>query len=133
MALDSSNVLNVEATLNYWIDTQLAAITKPSWLPSFSVVFDMPETAIAVPSVSVFHLGGATRKPWQGNRVGENKSGAAAFGLMDVSCWVSRGTEIDGQQVWAQQLRTLRAFVGDFACPDEGQTDAHAHRGGDSK
>ena len=114
MALHGSNILNVEATLNHWIDTQLAALTKPSWLPAFSVVFDEPETAMPTPSISVYHLGGVGRKRWQGNRAGGSSTGVAQFGLMEVSCWTSRGDEVGGQQVWAAQLRTLRAFLSEI-------------------
>lgn len=113
MALDVTNSVNVEATLNNWFNSQITGLTKPSWLPSFTVVFDEPEQAISTPSVSVYHLGGTSRKRYQGNRVGEGKTGAAAFGLMDVSCWVSRQDSVSGQAVWAAQLRTLRAYVGE--------------------
>jgi hypothetical protein len=112
-ALDSSNVINVEASLNHWLNTQLAAITKPAWLPTLRIVFNVPETGIVTPAISVTHLGGVTRKRYQGNFVGENKTGAAAFGLLDISCWVSRANTVSGQDVSRAQLMTLRAFVNE--------------------
>lgn len=112
-ALDSSNVFNVEGSLNTWINTQLAALTKPAWLPSFNIVFNVPETGISTPAISIAHMGGDNRKLYQGNHVGESKTGGAAFGLMDISCWVSRSAKIGEQKVWNAQLMTLRAFVAE--------------------
>lgn len=105
--LHSTNALNVEASVNNWLNTQLNAITKPSWLPSLAIVFNMPETGILTPGISVFHMPIAQRNRWQGGHVGEGRVGARAANLMDVSCWVSRGDSTN----WNAQLMTLRSMV----------------------
>lgn len=114
--LHPANTFNVEASINAWFVAQVAAVVKPAWLPQVAVVFNMPETGISPPCISLFYLPGFTRNVYQGGHVGGGQKGARAATLLDVSCWVSRGALYDGQEAWNAQLMTLRSIVeGVFA------------------
>jgi len=109
--LHATSPFNVEASLNSWFQTQINAITKPSWLPTLAIIYNLPEAGIITPGISVFHIPISVRALWQGARVGGGKGGRAAA-LMDVSCWVSRGDSPH----WNAQLMTLGSMVeGIFA------------------
>ena len=104
-ALHATNTYNVETTIAKWWYDQLTAITLPSIIPSVNYVFNMPETGITPPAVSVFHLPISTKKRWQGDTTGAGR-GARAANLLDVSVWVSR--KVVG---WNAQLGFLQAMV----------------------
>jgi len=99
-ALHVTNTVNVEATLNQWIQDEINALDKPAWLPTFVFVFDAPETTLILPAFSVYHLPVSAVKSWNGVISSENVS------LMEVSCWVTRGNTN-----WSAQLRAMRAYV----------------------
>lgn len=92
---------NVEATLNAWLQTGLLALSRPSFLPAFGLVFVMPDAGISPPAVSVAHQGLRHARTFNGVQA------MRAGGLMDISVWVSRG----GNARWLAQLMTLQSMV----------------------
>lgn len=98
--LHASSVFNVQASLNAWLQTTLAAITRPAWLASYTLIFNEPEAPLSVPAFGVTHRLRDQRAPWQGLN-----PGARAQGVMAISAWVSRGPS------WNAQLDTMQAMV----------------------
>lgn len=114
--LHATNSINVEASVNNWFNTAINAITKPAWLPSLTLIFNLPDTPIVTPGISVYHMPVSMTNQWQGNHVGSGLVGGRAVNLMDVSCWVSRSATYSTMEAWALQLGTLRSMVqGVFA------------------
>lgn len=115
--LHATTPLNVEASINAWFSTQVNAISRPSWLPSFTLILNVPETPIVTPGISLYHMPVNQRNLYQGGHVGEGRTGARAANLLDVSCWVSRKASVGGQEnIWNAQLMVLRGMVqGVFA------------------
>lgn len=85
-----TSTFNAEASMNLWLQTGLADITKPAWLPAYTIALNMPQGGITPPCFSVIHLPVSRRSRWQGDNVGNGKTGRRAASLMDVSIWVSR-------------------------------------------
>jgi hypothetical protein len=109
--LQQSTAFNVEASLNNWLSTALAAYDLPSWLPSLPIiVYDWREIAISLPCFSVIHIPVSGRAQYQGRNVGANLKGVRMTAMMDVSCWVSRDSAN-----YSAQLRTMRDLVHSVA------------------
>ena len=98
--------INVEASLNAWMQTQLALVTKPSFLASYNVVMIEPQVALAPPAFSFTHLPAGTLSRYQGNAASDTLKGYFALGIFDVSAWVTRES-IN----WRAQLRWMVAAV----------------------
>ena len=104
--LHDSSPSNVQATLNQWFITEAAKITKPSWLPSYTVTNTIPEDGIATPSFSVIHLPAAQRSIYQGNQAEEGVTARQALAILDISIWVSR-SNIN----WLAQKHTMESMI----------------------
>lgn len=108
--MSTTSTFNVEASLNYWFQTQVAAQSLPAWLTSVPVVFDMQEVTISLPCLSVVHIGVASRDIWQGRHVdGGTTKGLASSGLMQIDAWASR-SNVD----WYMQMMSLDGLVRDI-------------------
>lgn len=91
MSVNATISFNVEASMNQWLRDTLLLITLPSWMPTVSVVFAVPETSAAMPCISAHHRGVSQALRWQGGEVGGAR-GRRAAALMDVSVWASRSS-----------------------------------------
>jgi hypothetical protein len=100
---------HVEATLNAWLATTIATITRPAWLSTLpAFVYNWDEVAASVPCFAVQHIPAGLLNDLQGRTVGSDVSaGRRALGLMEVSCFVTR----NGNPSWNGQLRTMRDLV----------------------
>jgi hypothetical protein len=85
-----TSTFNAEASMNRWLTDGLADITKPSWLPAYTIALNMPQGGITPPCFSAIHLPVSRRSRWQGDHVCDGKTGRRAAALMDVSLWLSR-------------------------------------------
>lgn len=108
--LQAAGTFNVEASLNAWLRTQLAAITGlPSWLATLPVpVTYLPEATASLPALTVVHLPGSLDDAWQGRTVSTSSStkGRDARAIMEVDAWVTRANAN-----WLAQLRTMQDCV----------------------
>ena len=105
--ISQASTYNVEATLNNHFRTQLAAVTRPSWLATMpAITSSNPEAAANLPAFSLYHLPVGVYDKWQGRAVGEDKQGAEAVAIMEINAWVSR-RDAD----WQAKLRTMRDMV----------------------
>ena len=105
-AIEQTNTVNIQYSLNAHMRTALAAITKPSWLASYTYATNNPEATASLPAISVNHIPVSMRDLWQGRAVGNGKTGMKYSALMEVNCWVSRSSTN-----WNAQLRTLQDMV----------------------
>lgn len=78
------------ATLNENISTWMQSHQLPEWMPNFPVVYNIPETGISVPSVSVTHIPLSSR--WIGHAFVGSGNGLRAEGIMELNVWVSRSS-----------------------------------------
>jgi hypothetical protein len=85
-----TSTFNVEASMNKWLQDGLADITKPSWLPAYTLALNFPQGGITPPCFSVAHIPVHRMQLWQGDYVGDGKTGRRAAALMEVSVWVTR-------------------------------------------
>lgn len=108
MALHATNVFNVEATLTKDIKTKLNALTLPSWWVGGkpTIVENTPEVQNSLPAFSIVHIPVETRNPYMGRAAEVGVFAQQAYGLLDVSCWVSRR-----QSDWNARLKHMRAMV----------------------
>lgn len=98
--LHATNVFNVQASLNAWLQAALAAIDRPYWLPSYQLVLIAPEEEMPTPSFSVNHIDVGTFDRYQG------RAAQHSMGIMEVNAWVSRSNFN-----WQAQLATMQAMV----------------------
>jgi hypothetical protein len=96
---------NIEGTLRAWALAQLTA-NRPPLAASAPVIFDREEQPLTPPCWSVDFLGGDSDRPYQGSHVDGGLHGHGRWGVMDVSCWVSRS--LPG---WRGQLAQLQDAV----------------------
>ena len=100
---------NVHATLNKWLSDGLAAISRPSWLPAYSLVLNLPEALLTFPSFGVEH------RPFkaESDPVGQGKNpGLRAAGALQVTAYVRRAPD------WQAQLNTLTSMVESLVAAD---------------
>lgn len=71
--------------MNAWIQTQINAITRPSWLPAFTFAFNAPAIVASIPCYAIFHFPMGQEMAYRGRYPGDKASG-----LMEVSIWVTR-------------------------------------------
>src|SRR5262245_43374846 len=104
--INQTSHVNVEYTLNNWLATDLAAISRPSWLANNPpLVFDAPDIESSLPCFSVAHMPLEGQDEFLGRQVGGGQ-GVARSGLMEVSAWVSRVNPN-----WIAQLRTMEDML----------------------
>jgi hypothetical protein len=102
--LHPTSTFNVEATLNRWLQDGLAAITRPSWLPAYTLVFNEPETPLTPPAFGVVHRPAGHDSVWMGNN-----PGALASGQVEITIIVARGPNATAQ------LRAMQSMVESLA------------------
>lgn len=108
--LHVANPYNIKySIINYFID-QLAAITPPAILGSYTTPVDEPEAPITPPAISFFNIPAGSRYLYQGNRVSSTEKGARSFGILDASAWAAR----EAIQ-WSAQLDIMQAMVEQVA------------------
>src|SRR5689334_8702320 len=104
--INQTSHVNVEYTLNNWLGTDLAAISRPSWLPNAPpLVFDAPDIESSLPCFSVAHLPLEGTDEFLGRQVG-GAQGLIRHALLEVSAWVSRA-----DPNWIAQLRTMEDML----------------------
>lgn len=100
--LHVTNPFNVEASLNDWFKTAIAAITRPAWLPTaVEVRFNVPLTAPTPPAIGVYHFPVGQYVEYEGKYPGDR-----AVALMKVCAWVDKRTAN-----WNAQLNTLVSMI----------------------
>lgn len=110
--ISEANTYNVETSINDWFVTALAEITRPVVLAGYSVVFNMPETAIVTPAFAVTHRGVGVNMALQGRNVGSGDKGGRAGGLMLIDCYVSRSAVNWNAYLGAMASMVQSVFVG---------------------
>jgi len=101
-----TSVFNVQASLNAWLRGELAGISKPSWLPAYTLTTSNPEAAASMPAFSVNHIPVAADDRWQGRAVGGTSKGLHGRGIMEINVWVSRSA-----RNWLAMKRTMTDMV----------------------
>ena len=96
---------NIEGTLRAWALAQITA-NRPPLVTTVSVIMDREEQPLTPPCWSVDFLGGDSDRPYQGGNVEGGLHGHARWGLMEISCWVSRS--LPG---WRGQLAQMQDAV----------------------
>lgn len=99
-ALHTASVFNVRASLNAWLQSALAALDRPPWLASYTLVFNAPEASLSAPAFAVVHHFAGQRALWLGLN-----PGVQAEGVMEISAWASRGPS------WQAQLNSMQAMI----------------------
>ncbi len=107
--LHDTTVFNAEASLNDWLRSQLGQIDLPDWMAMVAITTDWPEIGKSLPCISIAHLPGHRRGHYQRGDVAA--LAVLARGLADISCWVSRSDQYNGQDVWLARLRYLQGMV----------------------
>lgn len=106
--LHESSTYNVEATITRYFTDELAALTKPALLPSYTVIVLAPETPITTtntPAFSMVHIPAGDRSLWQGSRA-DNVKGRKALAIFEISAWTTRS-----QRNWNAQLSLMESMV----------------------
>ena len=111
--LHPTNDYNVLYSIHTWLWDALEAYEKPPWLPTFTIIEGVPETEATLPAVSLFDLPGAQSSPYQGRVAEEGVAVMKSYGMLEASCWTSRGALWNGAECWRMQLNTLTAWVRD--------------------
>lgn len=111
--LHPTNDYNVLYSLHKWLRDALEAYERPAWISTFYVVEGVPEEEAPLPAVSIFDLPGNQSSPYQGRAAEENVAVMKSYGMLDASCWASRGALWNGAEVWRMQLNTLSSWVKD--------------------
>lgn len=109
--LHATNAENVEATLNNFIVTQLAAITVPAYLSGYQTVADWPESVMPTPCFSFAHFPVMSQYRYQGNVISATESGMDTHQLLEISAWFNRDFLYNGQIVWSAALRYMQSMV----------------------
>ena len=106
--IQQASIFNVKATLNTQMATDLAAVTRPAWLPTLpTIYYTWPETEITPPAFSFTHIDVGAVDSWERRGVGGGLKGLAQEAIMDVGCWVTRKRNRN----WNAQLDTMRDMV----------------------
>lgn len=85
-----SNRFDAAATLNEELSTWLQSEQLPHWMPDFPVVYNIPETGIVTPCISVTHIPISSR--WYGHSFVGTGNGLQAESIMEINVWVSRSS-----------------------------------------
>lgn len=104
--IQQTSVFNVEASLNKHMETELVAITKPSWLSSYTLYETWPEKSPSLPAFSINHINVGFDDVWEGRGVGGSYKGLAGTQILEVNAWVTRKS-----RNWIAQLRTMVDMV----------------------
>ncbi len=104
--LHATNAFNAIATVNQHLNVTLAAISRPSCLPSYTTVFTWPEKGITPPAISVHHRALYDNGKFQGRVVGLGETGVVSHNICELNAWVSRG-----DASWQAQLFTFQAMI----------------------
>lgn len=108
--LHVANTWNVKASIiRYFID-ELALITPPTVLGTYTTPIDEPEEPITPPAISFYNIPAGTRYLYQGNRVSSTEKGARSYAILDVSAWAARSNTS-----FAAQLDVMQAMVEQVA------------------
>ena len=110
--ISEANTYNVETSINAWFVEALENITRPVVLSGYSVVFNLPETAIVTPAFAVTHRGVGINLGFQGRQVGNGDTGGRAGGLMMIDCYVSRASVNWGAYLAAMAAMVQSVFAG---------------------
>lgn len=102
--LHPTSTFNVEATLNKWLQDGLAAITRPAWLPAYTLVFNEPDTPLTPPAFGVIHRPSGHDSVWMGNN-----PGVLASGEVEITIIVARGPNASAQ------LKAMQSMVENVA------------------
>jgi hypothetical protein len=111
--LHATSTFNVEATLNQWLQNGLAALTRPSWLPAYTLIFNEPETPLSPPAFGIVHHPGGHDSVWMGNN-----PGVLAAGVLEITAVVARGPNANAQ------LKAMQSMVENVAA---GETSLVIH------
>lgn len=107
--LHPTSTFNIEASVNKWVQEGLENFSRPSFLPAFGVVFNMPEDGLTPPCVSAFHIPVSAVDTFQGGR-GDDAYARQSAGLVDLSAWVTRQ-----QNGWNAHLMTMASMIESLA------------------
>jgi len=110
-ALHPTATFNVEATLNQWLQDGLAALTRPSWLPAYTLIFNEPESALNPPAFGVVHRPAGHDSVWMGNN-----PGVLAAGQLEIMLVVARGPNASAQ-IKAMQSMVENVAAGETSLP----------------
>lgn len=106
--MTTTSRFNVEATLNAWLQSRLAAFDRPSWLTTYSFLLDMPDSEMPTPAVTVTHIPIDSERAFMGDYVGTvSTKGIRASAFMEINLWVNKLNNAS----YMGQLRTLDAWV----------------------
>lgn len=106
--IHEANTYNVEATLTRYFTDELAAITRPTLLPAYTIVVASPETPITkdtTPAFSFTHIPAGLRSFYQGNRA-DNQKGSKALAILELNVWTVRS-----KTNWAAHLPLMEGMV----------------------
>lgn len=107
--IQAASFFNVEATLNDWLATQLAAVTRPAWLATLPPIYHdgQPIVEPNVPCFSFFHIPVDVQlAAYQGRGAEIGRKAAPSMGMMDISAWATQA-----EPNYMAQLRTMRDMV----------------------
>lgn len=110
--MNPSNTLNIETSLNAWLDTQLDTYTPPAFFSGFPgarLVAIKPESPLNPPLFSVSHIFIEMVDEWQGRRGADNSYAQCYYAFMDVQVWVVRSNVN-----WMAEKRWLCAVLADI-------------------
>lgn len=110
--INEANTYNVETSINAWLVEALENITRPVVLSGYSVVFNLPETAIVTPAFAVTHRGIGIGRTFQGMHVGNGNRGGRAGGLLLIDCYVSRQAPNWNAYLSAMAAMVMSIFAG---------------------
>jgi hypothetical protein len=97
---------NVVATINNWLNEKLI-VNKPPTLSAATLVFVRPEILLRAPGWSVHYLSvDDDVTPFHGGITSGGTRGRRRFGLLEISCWVTRRAVN-----WQQQLLQMQDAV----------------------
>ncbi len=109
--LHATSTFNVEATLNQWLQDGLAALTRPAWLPAYTLVFNEPESTLSPPAFGIVHHPAGHDSVWMGNN-----PGVLAAGEIEITIIVARGPNANAQ------LKAMQSMVENVAAGETAMT-----------
>lgn len=96
---------NVKATLYAWLNERLIA-NKPDLLSKATLVVDFPDVTASVPCWSAHWLGADGASLYMGGITDGGLHGDVRYGMVEISCWVTRRDEN-----WRAQLAQMEDAV----------------------
>jgi hypothetical protein len=109
--LHPTATFNVEATLNQWLQDGIAALTRPSWLPAYTLVFNEPESPLTPPAFGIVHHPAGFDSVWMGNN-----PGVLAAGQLEITLVVARGPNATAQ------LKAMQSMIENVAAGETALT-----------